>query len=350
MKNLLQYINEHQKFIDEYCELLDEINFELITEAFGCKILKELVDQQTKMLDKWKDEEANRDRSCFTQPRDIRSIFRSNYFLWDKITDDQVQTFKGKDPEGVKLFKRICSNRSNSVSGIIIIESTPESQSKYKYSAIIIKEYSYINYYVLSSDAASQELKPSEVNDLIKDTMTYHIIVIEDLESRNKMRNQRSNSRNGVIEPGNEAQLRRLAEKNVERYKKLAAKMKVEKENNDQLPKKVEEIVSKVMQLSIEFAMNPVKYSSFEYEIEKLLTLVGDKQTSSYNRGKYNHYGINGLMYYFTSYMKSKLSIAKGDSYDFEQSDYRNAKKKLEELIASIQKKYDEIVQRAAEN
>lgn len=353
MKNLIQYINEHQEFISEYCDMLDQINLEIITESFGCKLLKDLVKQQCDLYEKWKDVQASNRFLSMTKPMDINHLFRNSRTLWNKITDEQVQTFKGTDPEGLKLFKRICSNRSNSVAGLIVIETT-ESERKsvgddVKYSGIILKEWSWIKYYPCRYDNSSKEIKPTEAPQLLTSDTTYNIIVLDDVKSRGELENNREISRRGVIDPGNVEQLKGLAAENRERYQKLAAKMKVEKQAADKLPEQVDECVKKVMDLAIEFAKDPVKYSKMQYEIGKLMELVGDKEVGYYDRGKYYKYGINGLMYYFSSYLKTKLSLATGNSYGYEQRDYDAAKKKLEEMIEKINKSYDEIIKKAAE-
>ena len=350
MKNLVQYINEHQEFIAEYCDMLDQINLEIITESFGCKLLKDLVDQQCKMLDEWKDRSAAIAYSSYTKPFDINYIFKNSHIFWDKITDDEVQTFKGADTEGLKLFKRICSNRSNSLYGMIVIETVESEHSKYKYSGVIVKESTYIRYYALAMDSHNKELKPNEATTLLNSNTVYHIIILDDVKSRDKLRAERSNSQYGVVKQGDVEYLKRLADQNRDRYKKLAAKLRVERQaENDKLPQQVDEVVDKVMKLSIEFAKNPVKYAKFEYEIKKLFELVSDKEVGYYERGKYHKYGINGLMYYFSSYMHTKLAIAKGSSYDFEQKEFEVAKKKLIEMIDKINKSYDEIIQKASE-
>lgn len=349
MKNLLQYINEHQKFIEEYCELIDTINLEIIVESFGCKILKELADQQTNLLEEWKDKKAANQYAYLNKPLDLNYLFKNSHVLWDKITDDKVQTFKGADPDGLKLFKRICSNRSNSVNGMIILESTEEG-ANHKYASIIIKEYTWVNYYSCATDRGRKELKPSEATEYLTQNTTYHIIVLDDTESRDKLRLQRNTSRNGVITPGDIDQLKRLADQNRERYKKIAAKLKVERQAAaDKFPEEVNECVDRVMKLTIEFAKNPVKYNKFQYEISKLMELVSDKEVGYYDRGKYHKYGINGLMYYFSSYLKSKLTLAKGTSSDYDQREFEASKKKLREMIDKINTSYNEIMQKVEE-
>lgn len=357
MKNLVQYITEHQEFIDEYCDMLDQINFEIITESFGCKMLKELADQQTNLLDEWKDKKAAMQYSSFTKPLDISWVFKNSRVMWNKITDEDVKTFKGNDAEGLKLFKRICSNRSNSLTGIIILESTEREQNNVKYSGIILKEYYGVRYYSCIADNAKKDLKPTEALGYIYQDTTYHIVTFDGNTSlngseRGTMQSDRTKSRSGmyVNNPGNEAELKKMADENRERYKKLAAKLKIERQAAaDELPSKVDEAVDKVMKLAIEFAKNPGKYASFEYDISKLIELVSDKEVGYYDRGKYHRYGINGLMYYFSVYMKSKLSIAKGDSYSSDRSDFNKAKQKLEEVLDKIEKTYAEITKKVEE-
>lgn len=345
MKNLAQYINEHYDLIEEYCKIIDEINTEIIVESFNCSIFRELIDQQNKLREKYEDQKAAYLYSYPNEPLNVTILFKNRRIAWDKITDSNIKTYKGNDSEGISVYKKICSNRSNSLNGIVVFEETETKE--YKYNSIIIKLGFDINFYNLNT-GKRDSLKPKETLSLIDEQTTYHIIVLDDeLYSKldtNKLRLQRNNSQYGLIRPGNKEDYERLARDNRERYRKLAEKMKMDKlAAKDEIPGKVIEYVNKVMDLSLAFSKEPAKYSKFSYEISKIIDLVSDKEVGHYERGKYHKYGINGLMYYYTLYLKAKLSLASGESYSGTRKEFETYKAKILDMFSKIDETIEKI-------
>lgn len=346
MKNLSQYIADNKVFIDEYFNLIDDINFKIIRESLQCSLIKDIMKQYDLLLDKYRDDKVlNNIYSRFLKPYPIRSLFTQRQYTWDKITDDMVQTFDPTSKEGTQLYKRLCSNRANSIEGICVfeIDETEQYGIKVKYSAIITHFWDNIKYQSLTNDSYTQTPRPTEALEYLARCKKIHIIELGKSMSSQDIRNERARLRQGVIEPGNVNQYEELAKKNMKRYRELAAKLKIEREANDEIPQKVLDIVQKVMDLSIDASKNPMKYSGLEWDIEKLLNLVGDKQTTSSYRGKSSTYGINGIMYYFTQYLTSKIKVAKGSSYEWDRETYKNARKQVLNMIANIENKLKEI-------
>lgn len=346
MKNLSQYIADNRALIDEYFDVLDNINYEIIREGLQCKLIQDVVKQYDQLADKWHDDKVlNNYYARTNRPYPIRSLFTRYQYTWDKITDDMVQTFDPHSKEGNKLYSRLCSNRSNSIQGICIFETEESDYNgiKTKYSGMIVHIYDAIMYQSLLNESYRQKFRPTEAFELLARCNKIHIIELTEQLSTSKIRGERSSAQNGMINPGDKAQYAQIAAKNMERYKKLAAKLKIEREMHDDIPDKVMEAVKKVMDLSVDASKNPMKYIGIEYHVQKLIELVGDKQTSSTYRGRTSTYGVNGLMYYFSSYIKSKIEVSSGNSYGFERDTYKNSKASLLKLIKMIDEKLAEI-------
>lgn len=357
MKNLIKYIQENQEMINIFNETMDEINFEIICESFKCSLLAELIEQVKTTMEEYRDNTAANKYSTYFKPTNLKSIFSSSGYNWGAITDDRVKTFKSTDPEGVKMFKRMCSNRSNSINGIIAIEASNVVDKNHKYAGIIFKNpWGQISYYSLCSRSSDNtNIKPTEALQYISGEVTFYMIELNEADSTSKLRSERYKAQSGVEKlPGKDYKemYKEMARQNMERYKKLAAKLKVEREAaNDKLPEKVISTVNSVMSLVAEYGKNPTKYAKYEYDIHKLLDLIGDKSysTMGYNK-KWSTYGINGLMYLFTTYITSKLSVSTGNSYESERKTLIASRQNIEKMLEKINNSYLELKKKISED
>jgi len=358
MKNLLQYIKENENAINEYCQIMDEINFEIICESFKCKIFNELVAQYKLTCEEVTDARAAERYKSFDWPTDIKKIFKDCGYSWSNITDDRVQTFVGADKEGVQLFKRICTNRSNSLIGIIILENPAviDDYEHHKYSGIILKnDWGNICYYGMASSRNNNErLRPSQCLEYLNSQMVYHIIELTEDDKTYSLCNKRYQAKNGVVQLPDKnfrEMYSKMAKENMDRYKKLAAKLKMEKyAAKDEIPEKVLTVVNSVMALVNEYSKDPIKYAKYEYDITKLLELVSDKSNSSMGYDKKWHtYGINGLMYLFSRYISAKLKLGTGNASNIDREDFMSYKKGINEMMDKINNAYIKLKQKISE-
>lgn len=350
MKSILEYTNNYFKKINEITELKEEIDFEIISESFKCSILKEISSYLSNLRKEDEEKKAKGERIWRKTPR-FKDIFGSGYksVRWDQITDDMAKEYSKDNEEGIKLAKRICSNRSNSIPGMIILISNDEN-AKFKYPAIILHTGWQIYYHSLISSyyksiGSSDNIKPSEVEGLL--TKRFYIVDLSNLLTDDIIVKRRQ-EKEGMIIMGDEDYYKKLAIANFDRYKKYANKIKAEKDANDGIPEKVNEYIKKVMELVTDFSTDPVryiKYDRIEYDIQYLLELTSDKKVwvSTKNGGVES--GKDGLLTLFAIYMKSKLSLIKGGPYAsaFAEDDYKKAKKELEEIFNKIDKKISDI-------
>lgn len=353
MKNLVEFIKENQDLINEYYRTMNDINFDIICESFKANILSEVVAQSKLAMEEYHDRQAANRYASISKPTDLKYVFTSFAYKWDAITNDRVKRFVGNDKEGKKMFMRICTHRGNSTAGIIIFENPAivDDSKQHKYSGMLIKNvWGTLDYYgIMSSQFNRDRVKPSQALSYINDDTIYNIIEFNENDEISTIRNERSRRKSGIVPiPSDNKNVdfrqmyKEMAEKNMTRYKRLAAKLRVDKlAANDDIPDRVMTAVSTVMDLAKEFSKNPIKYAKYEYDIRKLLDLVSDKSYSAqgYNK-KWQTYGINGLMYLFSSYISCKLELAKGNSYESDRTNFERYKKSINEMLERINNSY----------
>lgn len=327
-------------------------NNSMITEAFKSKILQEISDQLNDRIKKQK-EEAENDKEHYHRSPDTNATFKKLFtsqwtgISWSDITDDMFKEYSNDDPEGVKLAKRITSNRSNSFPGVIILLNTTDPNSP-KYRGVLIGDgdgehgndyYSFTNTWSFHRES----FKPSEVETFLTKKFLF-ADVSEIKKAHSEKRNKRYQAISGSMNPLNDDNTRefeyeRIAKQNRERYQKYLAKIKADREANDEYVKKVTEYTQKILQISAELSKNPIKYAKYEYEVDTLLSYLSGKRTwiSSSRRGQNGYYsGRNGIITLLETYLRTKLSMAKGDSYDSEKASYDAAKKALDDAFTKI--------------
>lgn len=340
MKTILEYQKQYW------------FNNSMITEAFKSKILKEISDQLNDRIKRQK-EEAENDKEHYHRSPDTNATFKKLFtspwtgISWSDMTDDMFKEYSIEDPEGVKLAKRITSNRSNSFPGVIILLNTTDPDSP-KYRGVLIGAgdgehgndyYSFTNTWSFHRES----FKPGEVESFL--TKKFLFADVSEIKKANReKRNQRYAAISGSMNPLNDDNTRefeyeRIAKENRERYQKYLAKIKADREANDEYVKKVTEYTQKILQISAELSKNPIKYAKYEYEVDTLLSYLSGKRTwiSSNRRGQNGYYsGKNGIITLLETYLKTKLSMAKGNSYDSEKTSYEAAKKALDDAFTKI--------------
>ena len=349
MRSLSEYMSDVRQSIEEYRETMLDIDLEIIFESFQCKMLQEIRDQLKSIIDKRKAEQAEIDKQHYEHswqkptvpapPYDFKEMFFWNEIQWSTIKDDQVKEWKKGDHEGMKLVKRICSNRSNSIPGMIILKSSDDSE--YKYAAAIVKGSWDIRFYSLVGrfHKMNGSLKPKEAEAAVD--CDFWTIEATDSQLSHHIKNARREAQAGSINMGDPKEYAKIAQANRERYRKLAEKKKLEKNADDGIYDKIMDYVQKVMDVCEKFSKDPIKYASYEYSVQTLLNYIGDRQRYDTRAAKY--YGADGLMYLFNVYLSKKLSMAKGDSFSHERREYDDAIKKINEIFKKIDAKIVEM-------
>lgn len=341
MKTILEYQNEYWKRLS------------LINESFSSNIIREIRDQFNDMIELAHEYNANNKYSSKDTTNNFKKIFGYQggggfRVQWDKITDDMFKEYTNDDRKGVALVKRMLSNRENSFDGMVI--NLVEDEDKgIKYSGAIISSgwsKRYINFVDPRYGIRDGDIKQSHVEEFLSKKFLL-INFTENNLSANEIQSKRMQEKTGSLNPLNNPDIRdmeykRIAERNLERYKQYAAKIKAEKEANDGIGEKVNEYSQKILDVVLNMTKNPIKYAKYEYEIGYLMDYLNDKLTWTADTKYRGHYtGKNGLLALYKTYVQKKLSLAKGDSYEHERQEYENIKKNLENMFKTIDEKLE---------
>ena len=310
MKSILEYLKN--SFIGD----------SLINESFKCTYLREISKQFNERIKQNHIYNAKDSYNDNDTESTFKYVFNPEAIAWSELTDDMFYKYTKDDKEGVSKVKGIMSNRKNHFDGIVILLSDTEP----KYRGMFIGT-SYDNRYYsftssLSWKISYKSIKPGDVEEFL--TKEFLVADITKLETFDKRR-----ERSG---------------KNVERYRQYVAKVKAQKDMNDGMAEKVMEYVNKIMSITTKFSADPIKYAKYEYEVGYLLDSISDKKSwvnSRSSRGGGYYSGSNGLLTVYKEYIKCKLSLAKGNSYDYERKEYENKKKELEGLFSKLDEKIE---------
>ena len=348
MKHLTDYLSINMPLMEDFRQLQAEIELDMVFESFKCTILKDVRNQIEALRAKAKavkDEINKKEYKNWwekppmpAEPNKFNQMFMYKSIRWDTITDDQVTEYTKDNKEGIKIAKRICSNRSNSIPGIII-NASKCSDDVVKYSSIIQKTAWDIRMYNLVGKNYSEgTLKPGEVESSLSDK--FWIIELRDDQLSYDIQNQRRDSKSGMIKMGDPTQYTQIAKANMERYKRLAEKKRMEKDKHDGIAEKIFDYMEKIMSITEKFSKDPLKYSAYEYAIGSLLDLVGDRCHYDSRSGAI---GKDGLMTLFHHYLSYKLKLADGKGSDYDKQSFEAYKQKIKETFDKIDKKLADI-------
>jgi hypothetical protein len=362
MKTLIDFLNETEASIKEYYELIDEINAEMIYESFQSSIIKDICDTMTKARNDYDDYEAlgdakyslkrNSKWSTKLQPPTFKEVFMNGRIKWDTIKDEDFKECSKNNKEDIALAKKICSNRSNSITGILFIcnESDVQEYKQFKFTGAIFKTISWQKpYYQSFTDRfKSVEVKPSEAEDYLSEKFYILEIPEEKVNEYEKQRQERNIAKTGMIIPGNKQQYKEIADRNRERFRKLAEKRRMEKNAKDGISESITEIMGKIFEIAKEFSSNPIKYSKFNYDLCYLLDLTSDKQHTYYQGSKSRVSGINGLMFLYKRYLDTKLDLASGNSYGYQSKEFDSIKQNINKILQQIKEKIKSLEEKMA--
>lgn len=240
-------------------------------------------------------------------------------FKWDKVDDSRSTYYNAGDKEGIKKAKAIIK-RWDENPGIIIMLNGDDEPNRYIFAEqyIVIKTGEIPSEYkVQLRHGYREKVVPLKAKIIELEANNFVIIDLQGLE-KYELTRERSDNRNGMVylDPAN---LRNLAEANRKRYKTEAAKIRQSRinGNEDEIAKKVNETVNKVYDIVMKITKNPVDYADKIYNVETLQhRIYGERLYVGYKRGKSEYKGIDGLLTYFSTYVKYKMNLANGKSYD----------------------------------
>ena len=348
MKQLFESIKTQFVF-----ELLEKIDCEIITESIKANIIKELAKQLLDQIQEEKKQNENYSyRSIYNE--NFKQIFGQSRIAWDKLDDKDIETIEAQTWDEKKLKntneKLIRSIIKGDKSGIIISRN-PETK-KFEYVVLSCGNV----YYLLPSygkhagsrtgwggGRSYKDLTQREKIDLFSNKTLYYIDTTQFINDNDKLRQERYLSKQGMIylDPSS---LRRMAEDNRDRYKKILAQNKARNTNNDQVLEQAQNLINEVAEITIKVAKDPLSYSDVLYKIGELSKWIYDKRVynsprSARQQGYYS--GKNGLLPMIATYIEAIKDSKNGYSWGSDRID--SSIKTIKDSIANCQKLLDEI-------
>ena len=242
----------------------------------------------------------------------------------DKITSKDVEVYRWPKniDDGVKAANQIISGRKN---GFVVLMN---AENEYDY---IIYGKNLINLDRWSYFGSSYMTKSTNLINKCKNAHEIIVFYSNGFETQN-LKWERINARIGMI-TNTEEQNRQIARENVERYKKLVAKMRADKDKDfEEIDKQVENIVMRVLKASQISHRDPNKIDS--YKISSLNEWIYDQ--TRWDSRSHNTYGKDGLLRVYSKYTEYFQDVRKGSAYDYQIRELKSCKEKLIDIIKKI--------------
>ena len=243
----------------------------------------------------------------------------------DKITSKDVQTFRypRNIEDGVKAANQIISGRA---SGFIVLL---DKQDKFSY---IIRGKRYINLYSGYNFGYQRSSKSTELIDMCKragEIMVFRLT--KDFQTW-ELRSDRREARAGMIE-NTEDQNRKIAKENIERYRKIVAQNRANRDKDfEEIDKQVESIIMRVLKASQISHRDPNKISAGQ--VRNLNEWIYDEV--HYSSSTHTSYGKTGLLRLYNRFTDYLADVKKGAKYSFQIEELQKVKVQIKDTIKKI--------------
>jgi len=332
MKTLTDLIID-DRISDDIIEVTEEYYIEnggnIVNEKLNNKYIKDVA----KALNK------NRDKYSW---RAFTNLIGRSGYQWDKVDDTYSKYYNAGDKEGINKAKELIDAGWGG-NGIIIVLDSDDEPHRYMFKGQYIsvdsgmqpREYRRETPHGYKDLTVPKKAKISELK-----ANNFVIIDLSELDTV-EIRKNRSIQQQGIVKM-DKWSLDRMARENLQRYKTEAAKIRQARVHgqDDKYSKLVKDTVDKVYDLTIKITKDPINFADKMYSIETLQHMIyGERHYVGYKRGQSEYRGADGLLSYFSVYVKYKISLASGKgSYDA-KSDERAmeaVKQKIEKQVKSI--------------
>lgn len=251
------------------------------------------------------------------------------HIAWDDVDSSYVDTYDTSDATQLKLgireVRNLCADKFRGIA--IGVKSGEYQYVLLPGKKILNLEYrnmpyreqtTYIADYFQNCDKIIIINLPAELN-----TFDKHI--------------KRVNNREGVIEPGNEMQYRKIARENIKRYKEIIAQNKANKDKSyEEVSKIIETCLQRYMKATMAVNKNPDKYADSYYDLATMNEIISGRET--YGRG--GTYGQDGIMTCYERYNESRVRIFKKSEYsnkDYYMQNVKAYEKKIKALADKLE-------------
>lgn len=374
--NIKQYLITNPTIIAEEEEEVEDD--EMVEEAFADGRLSLIWDwvKKTKagIKDSYARDRIPKDFKTFMQYMVGHDVFYNTALdeLSSNIIDVRISSMT-KDQH--KLLNSILNARSGSAQGIIVVQKGKDIQgiigTSYRRGG---RRSSSEEYYIMNAESGlfcpgwRYGSDMGEIEDVLKryfpdaDHLMVFVVSKGDVqlvstEMTNAVadkRLQRRKSQEGVITPGDAAQYKAIALKNIQRYKDIIAKMKFTK-NADMTPlnNRVQEVFQKLFKMTVDIQMGKLKIDSYKYE--SLVRSVNGQYQSEFRRGKITVLQEDGVMELWKKCTNSAADLQKtsetgvdprypygdyGLGADYHRKNFETAKKRLEDKLVKVENNF----------
>ena len=315
-KDIQKYVQVPQRIV---CSIEEEVNESVINEALNEPHLLELVKQL---------KDNGRPAINYLRPMSVEL---------DKLDSSNVKEFNNVDTKATKSASEIIRGVGMETYGFVILVNRDNEYmaiiNHNKYCQPIKKKWTPSGY----SKFDGGTLSYTECMNLVKNS--YSIIVVKwDFTMNNEYYHKRSNrtdAKSGMI-LNTARQNEEIARANRERYIKLKAQLKAQKDKDfEKIDEEVENVITEVLKISQKAKRNPDKYDS--YQVKRLnARIYGEQQWVGFNRSKSGYSGDDGLLVLYARFTESYMDISKDGGHAYDRSN-------LEKLKTQIYDKLDEI-------
>lgn len=261
---------------------------------------------------------------------------------FDEIDSTNVTVYRhSTDADAQKAIRRIISKDNF---GLILFT---DYSGEYMFCVTSSKQYRILsdNYNTYDTKAKSMWVGLSYSSIMDKMGSAWGVVIIEWKHSEiggghlSSKRNVRKTSREGMILNTPE-QNEELARSNFERYKKMAAQIRAQKDESFiKVDQAVENIIKKVLDVSKDAKAHPQKYSS--YRISGVLQMIyGDSHWVGYSRSnKTGVTGEDGLLKMYANYTSAYMNVAGDGGYEYQRRELDTLKNKIFKHVLEIDDK-----------
>lgn len=254
---------------------------------------------------------------------------------FDKITSKDVQTFRypRNIDDGVKAANQIISGKA---SGFVVVL---DKQDKFE---MLIYGKNYINLSPGYSFGRSGHAKSTELLDICKHAGEIMVFRLTQDFQTWKLQSDRKEARAGMLYAGEkngwggslrDEQNMKIAKENIERYKKIIAQNRANRDKDfEEIDKQVESIIMRVLKASQISHRNPEKIT--DYQVSRLNEWIYDEV--KYSQQSHKSYGKTGLLRLYNKFTDYLADVKKGNAYDFQIEGLQKVKKEIFDTINKI--------------
>lgn len=301
------------------CSIEEEVNESMVNEALNEPHLLELVKQI-------KNNKGN-----------VRDYLLPMSIELDQLDSSNVKEFTRVDTKAVKAASEIVRGGDADTFGFVILVNHDNEYvaiiDNNKFCKPIKKFWTPMGYYSFSGGTLSY----TECMNNIKNS--HSIIVVKwDFIMRSNFYNKRSDrsrSKDGMI-LNTATQNEEIARANRERYIKIAAQMKAQRDRDfEKIDEEVEKVINEVLKVSQKAKRNPEKYDSFA--VKRLNEQIyGEQQWVGFKSSKSGYQGEDGLLVIYARFTESYMDIVKDGGANYDRANLNKLKTLIKEKLDKI--------------